>query len=182
MNGKEYSGLQRSSTDLLEIIFSRRSIRKYKDKEIPEEFLETLIKTGCCAPSAVNRHPCHFVIVRDKETLKAIASIACYDRMIASASACIVICGDKAIQGTEEFLIEDCAAATENILLAAHGIGLGGVWCGVLQRSALHEHLVKALALPNKVIPLAIIALGFPDESPPLKERYDPQKVHWEKW
>jgi nitroreductase len=102
--------------------------------------------------------------------------------MIASAAACIVICGDKAIQGTEEFLIEDCAAATENILLAAHGIGLGGVWCGVLQRSALHDHLVKALALPNKVIPLAIIALGFPDESPPLKERYDPQKVHWEKW
>jgi len=101
--------------------------------------------------------------------------------MIAAAPMCVVICGDKSIQETEEFLIEDCAAAAENILLAAHGIGLGAVWCGVLKRSSLAHVLTNVLALPDTIVPFAILPIGFPDEAPPVIDRYDSQKVHLEK-
>ncbi|MBN1486474.1 MAG: nitroreductase family protein [Anaerolineae bacterium] len=184
------NGTQTSSTTnyafinnrFLEIIYTRRSIRKYLNKEIPQEIINTIIKAGCYAPSAKNKKPYSFVVIRDKTVLKKIAINGRNTKMVEYANVCIVVCGDKAVQGIKELLIEDCAAVTENILLAAHALGLGAVWCGVVFNSDLYHLLIRELELVDKIIPISVISLGYPNEERNISEQFDPGKVHNEVW
>ncbi len=168
--------------DVLEAIFTRRSIRKYSEGNITQDQLMTIIKAGCFAPSAHNRQPWHFVVIKDKEKLQAIAGVHTYGKMLPGADICIVVCGDKQRQPETGFLIEDCSAAIQNMLLAAHGLGLGSVWCGLYPVTHLTKEMKKLLSLPSSVIPVGLISLGLKGEERTVQDRFDESKVHYEKW
>jgi nitroreductase len=115
--------------DVLEAIFTRRSIRKYTGEPVSDQDLETVLRAGCHAPSAHNIQPWEFLIIKDRSAFDSISKALTYAKMLPQADLCIIVCGDKNKQSMTGFLVEDCSAAIQNILLAAHGIGLGAVWC-----------------------------------------------------
>ena len=117
-----------------------------------------------------------------KEKLKDISISNNKAKMIENAPACIIVCGDKCVQGLQELLIEDCSAATQNMLLAIHGLELGAVWCGVVLNSEWYQHLIDILKLPDKVIPISVISLGYPNEVRKIENRFEPIKVHNNVW
>jgi nitroreductase len=167
--------------EALEAIMSRRSIRKYKDKKIPDETIAILLKAAMNAPSAHNRQPWHFIVVDDRETLKKVPEYHQYSKMLETASHAIVVLGDSKLQETD-FWIHDCSAATENILIAANALGLGAVWLGVHPNKELIEGTKKLFNVPENVTPLGFISLGYPDETKPPRENYNPDRVHKNKW
>jgi nitroreductase len=124
-----------SELNVLAAISTRRSIRAYTDQPITDEQLNTILNAGFCAPSAKNKRPWHFIVVRNKEQLTKLSETNIYSKMLPKCDCCIIVCGDKVLQGIKELLINDCSASTQNILLAAHGLGLGAVWCGVVLNS-----------------------------------------------
>ena len=165
----------------IEAIMSRRSIRKYIDKKIPEETITKLLKAAMNAPSAHNRQPWHFIAVDDRETLNKVPEYHQYSKMLENASHAIVVLGDNEVQ-TSDFWIHDCSAATENILIAANALGLGAVWLGVHPHETLIEGTKKLFNIPAHVTPLGIISLGYPEETKPPRENYNPERVHKNKW
>ena len=118
--------------ELIQTIFARRSIRKYTAEPVREEDVRTLLEAAMAAPSSSNRKPWHFVVVDDRETLDALAEVHPYGKMLFEATLCIAVCGDPTI--TERVWVQDCSAATENLLLAVTALGLGAVWLGVHPR------------------------------------------------
>lgn len=167
--------------DVLEAIFTRRSIRKFTGEVVSDEDLQTVLRAGCYAPSAVNRQPWHFVVIRNPQALEAITKIQPYSKMMPQAGCCIVVCGDKTRQVLTGLLVEDCSAAMENMLLAAHGLGLGAVWCG-LYPLPFTRPLAKQLKLPIQMLPVGMMALGHKAEERTVPERFDPARVHYEQW
>ncbi len=168
--------------EILEAIFTRRSIRKFTGQSVSDDDLHTILRAGCYAPSARNHQPWHFVVVKDCNTLQAIALDHPYAKMMPQAGCCIVACGDKQRQGMTGFLIEDCSAALQNMLLAAHGLGLGAVWCGLYPLAPRMKAMRELLHLPATLLPVGMIALGHKAEERSTGERYDPAKIHFEKW
>jgi len=168
--------------DVLEAIFTRRSIRKFTGQQVSEEDLRTILRAGCYAPSATDRRPWQFIVVRDPEKLAAFAAGLRYGKMIPQAGCAVVVCGNKAAQGMTGFLIEDCSAAIQNILLAAHGLGLGAVWCGLYPVVPNTRLVASLLEIPTGIVPVGLIALGHKIEDRQTAERFDPAKIHLEKW
>ncbi|WP_010680992.1 nitroreductase family protein [Acetivibrio cellulolyticus] len=134
------------------------------------------------APSATNKRPFHFVLTKDREKMVRIIGDNHYVKMLRSATACIIVCGDKVTQGIPEWLLADCSAATQNILLAIHSIGLGGVWCGVKQGSDFYKGIVKEFSLPNHIRPVSLIAFGYPVDEKIQSNRFEFGKIHFEFW
>ena len=167
---------------MIETILTRRSIRKYTDEKISDETLNALLSCAFSAPSAMNRRPFHVIVVDDKDMLQKIADAGMYTKMIANASMCLVICGDHKRQPFRDFIINDCSAMIQNILLAAHELGLGAVWCGVMPRMGLHKKLNALLELPLTVEPMGLVSLGYPAETKEKLERLEWDKVHRQKW
>jgi nitroreductase len=167
--------------EALEAIMSRRSIRKYSEKKIPEETITKLLKAGMNAPSGHNRQPWHFIVIDDRTTLNKIPEYHQYSKMLEQASHAILVLGDNEIQ-TTDFWIHDCSAATENILIAANALGLGAVWLGVHPSEVLIEGTKKLFNIPDHVTPLGFISLGYPVETKPPRENYNPERVHRNKW
>src|SRR5690606_5414877 len=170
------------SMDVIEAINTRRSVRKFTGEVISDEELKVILKAGFQAPSAHNLHPRDFVVIRDKEVIKKLTEFHPYAKMLPNAGCGIVVCGDSEKQKEIGFLVEDCSASIQNMLLAAHGLGLGAVWCGIYSV----EHLVKStselLNLPEKVIPIGLVVVGKKAvESQPI-DRYDESKVHYDRW
>jgi len=120
--------------DLIEGIFTRRSIRKYTNQTITDEQIELLIKAGMYAPSASNQQPWHFIVINKREILNKIRDVHPYAKMLSEAQLAILVCGDHDLELSKGYWVVDCSAATQNILLAAHGMGLGAVWLGVHPR------------------------------------------------
>lgn len=168
--------------DILEALFTRRSIRRYTGESITEEQLNILLKAGFCAPSAHNHQPWHFIVVREKNTLDSIAAIHPYAKMLPQAGCGIIVCGDKNEEGSEGFLVEDCSAAIQNILLAAHGMGLGAVWCGLYPVPKLTRNISEFVKLPSSVIPVGLVVVGHKDEEKAPVDRFKSEKIHYEKW
>jgi nitroreductase len=168
--------------EALETIFTRRSIRKFTGEPIADEDLQTILRAGCYAPSATNQRPWQFVVIRKPETLQAITKFQPYSKMLPSAGCCIVVCGSKLDQALTGFLVEDCSAATQNILLAAHALGLGAVWCGLYPVPLFTKPMGRLLKLPGHVIPVGMVAVGHKAEDRTTHERFDPQKIHYETW
>ena len=167
---------------MIETILTRRSIRRYTEQTIDEATLEKLLACGFSAPSAMNRRPFHVIVVDDKKQLAEIAEVGMYTKMVANAPMCLIVCGDHKAQPFYELLINDCSAMIENILLAAHELGLGAVWCGAIPRMKLYGYLIESLQLPEKVLPMGIIALGHPAEEKEAGNRLEWEKVHRQKW
>ena len=168
----------------LSFIFGRRSIREYQTASVPDEVVTDLLAAAMAAPSACAKDPWRFVVVRNRGTLQAIAGALPNGTMLANAAVGIVVCGDlRAAHGGElSYLLQDCSAATQNLLLAAHALGLGACWLGVHPRQPRIEALTKILHLPDKVVPVCCIAVGWPAEQKPPRTRLAPAYVHDDVW
>ena len=166
----------------IEWITTRRSIRRYKRERVSEEQVTEMLCAAMSAPSAGNQQPWHFVVVRDPETLKKIAHTHPFGQMTADASLAILICGDESVEVHKGYWVQDCSAATENLLLAAHALGLGAVWVGIYPREERVKEFSEMFALPAGVYPLALVPVGYPAEEKPKQDRYQQARVHPEKW
>jgi nitroreductase len=168
--------------ELFEAIFNRRSIRKYSSEAVSNELLEKIIECGMYAPSAVNKQPWHFIIFRDADSIEKLIEVHPNAHMLRSASAGILICYDTLLQHDEGYGPVDCSASTQNMLLAAHGLGLGACWIGIYPRKNRMKLLHKVFNLPEHVIPFAVISVGFPDEEKNKPARYNKNRIQLEKW
>jgi nitroreductase len=167
----------------IETIYARRSIRQYQEKPVEKEKLEILLKAAMAAPSAMNIKPWEFVVVTNPEIIKDIRTSLMFGKH--NAPAAIVVCGNTSIfrhPKASKFWVQDCSAATENILLAAVELGLGTVWLGVHPIHNYKKRISKILSLPDNVIPLNVIYVGYPAEEKPPRTQYNPERVHWEKF
>ena len=167
--------------DALECIMTRMSVREYKTDAVPDSLLEKVLRAGMAAPSAVNKQPWEFVVVNDRELLLGInekmPNVHCKQCPIA-----IVVCGntDKALEGEGlGYWIQDTSAATENMLLAAHALGLGTVWCGLTPISERVAWMKQYLNLPSNLEPLCIVCLGWPSGPNAPKDKWNPAAIHY---
>ncbi|GIQ86588.1 hypothetical protein KIPB_008468 [Kipferlia bialata] len=170
--------------EAIECIMTRKSIRKLDvTREVSKETLETIVKAGFAAPTAVNARPWHYVVVTNREVLDKFAAVLPYCGFATKASAAIVVCGktDKFVKApfAPEYWVQDCSAATENILLAAHALGLGATWSGVFPVEDLIKEVTSILSLDETVVPLSVIPMGYPVEGVNMtpKNKYNPEEV-----
>ncbi|MDT8335225.1 MAG: nitroreductase family protein [Desulfurivibrionaceae bacterium] len=165
-------------------IFSRRSVRKYQEKPLSDEMINDLLEAAMAAPSAVARDPWHFLVVRNRQTIDAITDILPNGKMLRQAPATFVVCGDISQAHGQElsYLLQDLSAAVENILLAANLLGLGACWLGVHPREERQTGIRKLFDLPENIIPMCAVALGWPAEQPEARTRFKQERVHLERW
>lgn len=172
---------------VLENIASRKSVRLYLDRAVPAEMVESLLRAAMAAPSAKNRQPWSFIVVDDRSLLDTLASRLRYAKMLAHAPLAIVVCAETETvlaDGTSVrngFWEQDASAATENLLLAAEALGLGAVWTAASdeERSAAVR---QTLGIPDGVMPLCVVSIGFPSGSEKPKDKWNPAKIHINKW
>ena len=165
---------------MIDTIFARRSIRQYTDEPVTEAQVSTLLQAAMAAPSASNRQPWHFVAIQNRDTLKALAEGHPYGRMLAGAAVGFAVCADPAI--SPRHWIEDCSAATQNLLLAATALGLGGVWIAVWPDPTLSASVRAILEIPQTVETLCLVSVGHPAEHKPPRTQFNPQCVHRDRW
>jgi nitroreductase len=168
--------------DTLTAIRTRRSIRAYTAEAVSEELIETLLAAAMQAPSAGNGQPWHFLVLQQRSTLDALAEALPYGKMLPQAPLAIAVCTEAALDARGGYWVQDCSAATQNLLLAAHASGLGAVWLGVYPRTDRVATLRALLGLPDTVTPLCIVAVGHPAESVLPENRYRTERVHREAW
>ena len=168
--------------DTIKAIMERRSIRRFEERGIEEAKIETLLRAAMQAPSGHNRQPWHFIVVTDRKLLSAIPEFHPYAKMLHQAPAAIAVCGDTRIEESLEYINTDCSAATENLLLAVHELGLGAVWLGIYPREERVEGLRRLLGLPGNIIPIALVAMGYAAEKREPEDRYQQQRVHRNRW
>ena len=168
------------TNESLENIFSRTSIRNYTDKKVEQGKIDLMLQAAMAAPSAMNRQPWEFIVVTDKKTLKKLAKIAPNASYAQDSRLAFVICGDTTT--SEIFWVQDCSAATENLLLAANSLGLGAVWCAVYPSEEKVKDIKKLLKLPENIIPLNIVPVGYFKGEVTPKDKYNKFKIHDDKW
>jgi nitroreductase len=168
--------------DAIEAIMNRRSIRKFTDKPLPDGAIDTLLKAAMAAPTAGTQLPWHFIVVKDKAVLKRIAETNKNAQMCASAQAGVLIIGDPTNERFGVFWQQDMGACIQNFLLAVHAEGLAACWTGIYPREERTENFRKDFGVPEHLIPLAFIPVGYADEEKGPSDRYDETRVHAEKW
>ncbi len=168
--------------DALEALLTRRSVRKYTDKPVTEDTIKTLLEAGMSAPSAGNQQSWQFVVVTDREVLNKIPDIHPYSKMLQQAQLAILVCGDLKRDTHKGFWVQDCSAATQNILVAARALGLGAVWLGCYPREDRVTGLRKLLGIPEHVVPMALLSIGYPATDQKRADRYDEEKTHYNQW
>jgi len=166
---------------LMELINTRRSIRKYTNEPVHDDYLIKLLEAAMNAPTARNLQDWKFIVIKNKELQKKIAEALPNTHMSAHAAACIVVLGDKTIQPKDEYIYVDCGAAIQNLLLEAHSLGLGCCWCAIGPNEDRIIPLKELLNIADHLIPVANIAIGWPDETKEENYRYDENKVTWVK-
>lgn len=166
-----------------EILFTRRSIRKYKkDKPIGDDVLNFILDAAMCAPSARNKQPWHFLVTRDRKKLDQLSELHPYGKMLKDATMAIMVCGDIKLEDRESANALNGAAATQNLLLAAHAAGLGAVWLGMYPRKERTEAMREVFNYPENIIPVSLISLGYPAEEKPRNNNFKPERIHLEDW
>ena len=168
----------------IENIMTRTSIRQYKDQPVEQEKIDVMLKAAMAAPTAVNMQPWHFIVITDKNTINLLSG-----RQPTNAPLLIAVCGDTDKttmpdgQGKlPNFWIQDVSAATENLLLAAHALGLGAVWTGVYPVMERTAEVANVLNCPQNIIPLAVVRIGYPDESPAPKDKFKEENISYNKF
>lgn len=166
-------------------IMTRTSVRAYEDRPVEDEKVEAMLRAAMAAPSAGNKQPWKFVVIKDKNTLNEISANLSTMKMAKDAPLAIVVCGD--LDNTfpddgRDYWVEDTSAATENLLLAAHGLGLGAVWCGIYPVKERVSFLKELLHLPGNIVPLNVIPIGYPADTPTPKDKWKPENIHYELW
>ena len=168
--------------EIIDAILTRRSIRRFTNQKISDENIETILKAGMYAPSANNQQSWHFVVVDNREILDNIPNIHPYAKMMKEATLAILVCTDLNLEKSPGYWVVDCSAATQNILLAAHGLGLGSVWLGVYPREERIKSVIEFFNLPENIKPLSLISIGYPAEEKSTPERFHKERIHWNKW
>ena len=168
--------------EILDAILGRRSIRRYSEGEVAQNDLATILRAGMAAPSAGNEQPWHFITIRGRDTLSALSIAHPYAEMVATASVAILVCADTDVVKHRDYWPQDCAAATQNMLLAAHSLGLGSVWVGVYPREARVAEIRRVIPLPDRIIPFSLLPVGIPGERKPRIDRFFEERIHEEHW
>ena len=165
-------------------ILQRRSIRRYQSRSLEPDAIEALLTAAMAAPSACAKDPWRFVVVENRSTLERLAGGLSHGKFLAQAAVGIVVCGDLEAAHDRQlsYLLQDCSAAIENLLLAAHLLGLGACWLGVHPRAARMEHIRSVLAIPVAILPISCISIGYAAQSKEARSRYDASRVHHERW
>lgn len=167
---------------VLDNIATRTSVRDYEARPVEKEKIEKMLRAAMAAPTAMNKQPWHFVVVDQRNVLDALAGTNPYAKMLKKAPLAIVVCGntDKMIEGGgRDFWIQDASAATENLLLAAHAMGLGAVWTGAYPSEERCISISKVLSLSDNLIPLNMIVVGYPAEQPQPKQKFKEENVSY---
>ena len=171
---------------MLDAIYTRTSIRTYQpDHAVSRDTVEMLLRAAMSAPTAVNKQPWAFVVLDTREALDSLAEVLPYAKMLKHAPLAIVTCGDmnKAIEGEgRDFWIQDVSAATENLLIAAHALGLGAVWTGVYPDHERVSAVQERLGMPANIIPLSVVPVGYPEGEHQPKDKWNPDAVHFNRW
>lgn len=168
--------------NVLDAIHTRRSIRRFTADPVGRDQLMTLIQAAVAAPSAGNEQPWHFIVVTDRALLDGVPDIHQYAAMSRQAQAAVLLLGDPGLEKYPGFWVQDLSAATQNLLLAAHGTGLGAVWCGIYPDAARVVAFRKMFKIPESVIPFAYVPIGFPAEPKERVNRFDPARVRENSW
>lgn len=174
-----------STENVINCIMTRSSVRSYTDRPVSEEQLDTLLRAAMAAPTAGNKQPWRFVVINDSEILNFISDNFESMTMVKKAPLAVVVCGD--IDATfdgegQAYWVQDASAATENLLLAAHSMGLGAVWCGIYPLKDRVEKFSQLLHLPDNIIPLNCIAIGYPEGNAAPKDKWKPENIHYNQW
>lgn len=168
--------------DAIEAIHTRRSIRSYQDKPVPEELITKLLAAAMAAPSARNQQPWQFVVITDKSILEKLPSVNPNTQMAHEAPLAILVCGDLKVETSPGYWVVDCSAATQNLLLCAHALGLGAVWTGTYPNEERMDGYTELLGLPEYILPHSLVLIGYPAEVPPPEDRYNPERIHYNGW
>ena len=163
------------SKAVLENIAERKSVRKYLNKSVEEDKIDAMVKAGMAAPSGMDRRPWEFVVVTDREALDSMAAKLPYAKMLTNAPLAIVVCGDTT---RSSYWYLDCSAATQNVLLAAEALGLGAVWTAAYPYEDRIDVVRQNTGLPENIVPLCVIPIGYPDGPQKAKDKFDLQRVH----
>lgn len=168
----------------IENIMTRTSIRKFKDQPVEQEKVDIMLKAAMAAPTAVNLQPWHFIVITDKQTIGLLSG-----QQPTNAPLLIAVCGDTDKTSMPDgkgklpdFWVEDVSAATQNLLLAAHALGLGAVWTGAYPAMDRVADIANVLNCPQNIIPLAVVRIGYPDESPAPKDKFKEENVSYNKF
>ncbi len=173
------------TNSIIETIMTRTSVRSYTDKEVTKEQMDTLLRAAMSAPTAVNKQPWRFVVIDDRAILDSIAANFPSMTMAKKASNAVIMCGDLSatLEGEgQQYWVQDVSAATENLLLAAHGMGLGAVWCGIYPISARVAQFSEMLSLPENIVPMACVCIGYPAGEHAPKDKWKPENIHYNRW
>lgn len=168
----------------IENIMTRTSIRQFRAQPVEQDKVDILLKAAMAAPSALNLQPWHFIVINDKETIALLSG-----KQPTNAPLMIAVCGDTdktmlpdGSTKLPDFWVEDVSAATENLLLAAHALGLGAVWTGVYPAMDRTAEVANVLNCPQNIVPLAVVRVGYPDESPEPKNKYKEENISYNKF
>ena len=167
-------------SDVLDVIMKRRSIRKYSFEKVTDEEIKKLVTAGMCAPSARDLRPVRFIAVNERECLNKLAQASPYAGMLREATLCIAVLGDRESSG--EYWRDDCAAATENILIEATALGLGSCWTAVTPNEQKIKAVSEVLGLPKNITPYCLIAIGHSDEEKQARDKFDAKNLRMNRW
>jgi nitroreductase len=164
-------------------ILTRRSIRLYKEKIVPPEYFDEIIKAGMYAPSAMNLQPWDFIIFNTPASIElCLKSVPHGENILKQTPAAILVCGDNKIEPNIDYIIQNCSAAVQNMLLEIHEIGLGGCWIAVYPLAEVIRSLRENFKIPENIIPVALISIGYPAEEKTAENRYRKEKIHFNVW
>jgi nitroreductase len=166
----------------MESIMRRRSIRKFSRDPIPQDTVNRLLDAADAAPCAKGLRSWHFIVIDDRSILDKVPKMHPYSKMILEAPMAILVCGDSSIESVEGYWVQNCSAATENILIAAASMDLGSVWLGVYPREQRIKGVKDLIPLPDHIIPFSLIVLGRPNETKSPHGAHDSSRVHWNQW
>ena len=166
----------------MDAIFKRKSVRRYTGQDVPDSLVKNILAAGMSAPSAGNQQPWHFIVIKDKEALRKVSECSPHARPLQDSRLGILVCADLDLERHKGYWVQDCSAAVENMLVEVTALGLGAVWLGVYPREDRVQYLKKYFALPEQIIPFAIVSIGYPGQEVIASDRYNQSRVHYEKW
>jgi len=163
-------------------VLERRSVRRYTAEDVDERDVRKVLEAAMAAPSAGNERPWHFLVLRDRGLLDGVMKVHPYAQMLKQSPVAVLVCGDPTLEKYKGFWVQDCAAATENMLIMAVQLGLGAVWLGIYPIEERVDGLRQLLGLPENVTPFALVPLGHPAEEKRAIDRYVEDRVHQDGW
>lgn len=169
----------------IENIMSRKSVRAYMAKPVEKEKIDQLLKAAMAAPTAVNKQPWAYIVIDNRNVLDQLANGLPYAKMTAQAPLAIVVCGDlsKALNGEQDkYWMLDCSTSSQNLLLAAESLGLGAVWTAVYPEEDRMATVRSILELPEYIVPLNLIPIGYPQHQESSKDKFKTENIHYNKW